>query len=179
MIAWTDIENALRAWLVAAVENLADPDSVTVIFEAPDGPRPSHPYVTIKVSPPTRLGMRDPERQAYVPSNPNGQQIVLTYEGQREITVSLNAYTATRNGDSCASAIMAAIQSHLETDTARDALSAVGLAVRESGPVRDLGSLVEGGHRGRAQMDVRFGLVDATVERTTWIETVGIEPTYR
>lgn len=161
----------VRVSLVEAVCEGCELDEdhvITLEAEQPGAPRPSLPYVGLKIIiPGGRIGG---DGVQVLRTDPDGSMLV-SYSGSRRMTVSFHAFGASHEQ---AYGIMATWQAALQTDAVRDILGGANVAVWKPGDVRDLSALLTTGFEGRAQMDVTFGVLSQLTQRVTTIRAVDI-----
>ena len=133
--------------------------------ESANEPRPSKPYVTLKLtSPSTRSGsdvkLRSPEL---------GEGAVVV-AGPRSMLCSINTYGNTHEE---AYGLAALLEASFGAWPVLDSLAPSHLAVWRIGGVTDLSALLQTGFEGRAHLDVTFGvssnlaITAATIEQVT------------
>jgi hypothetical protein len=136
--------------------------------EIPNSPRPSLPYLALKVTTAAaRYGDDFTERLA-------GSSSLYNHGGQRLMVISFHAYGATHEE---AYGLMALWQARLEQAPTQAALRAAGIAVWLQGAIMDLSALQDSAYEGRAQMDVRFGIASNLVADLGQITQVIIDGT--
>lgn len=174
-IDWTTVEIAIHAWFSSAT-------GLPVIWEDQEAPRPPLPYGTLKViAGPTKLFGADEHRITYDGNQPDGEEIGIEVAGLRQMTVTAQVFLKRlgANGSSGAKDYTTRAQSALGMPSYLAGLQAAGLSVIEEMAPRDLSGVDSGTWLARSAMDVRFGLAASVTERTGYVETVGLEPTYR
>jgi hypothetical protein len=174
-IAQQTVEDAIYDWFNGAT-------GLTTIWKDQDAPQPAYPYAALKIiSGPVRFGTLDEVRQSYDAGEAAGQEIGLETGGPREITVSCQIYAlrASVTPSTSPRDYMTRAQSALGMWTYLTALRAGGLAVVEILPVQDVSERVEDTWGARAVMDVRFRLAASVTERTGYIATTEVDPTYK
>lgn len=160
--------DAIRRALVSAVAQATGLDVEHVVMaepEIPNAPRPTLPYVSMKL---TSAAIRYGQDALTVDA-----QGVQHLGGQRGIVVSVNTYGRSHEE---AYGVMAALQFGLDNPAVLDPLRAAGIAVWWQGAVGDLSMLLETGYEGRAQMDVFLGVagnIQSAVDTVGSVEVVG------
>src|SRR5262249_29311933 len=158
VVNWSEIEDALHAWLKAAT-------GVTCIWAEQSGPQPKPPYCTLRIDGPRRLGGADEIRQAA-----DCRGVRQSAGGPRQLTPQCQAYTAGTNGRATARELLTKAQLQLALPSVRDRLSEVGLSVIDEGNVQNVSTVLETKWQGRAALDVRLGCADTTAEQVESIE---------
>lgn len=147
---------AIRVAIIRAVRWSTGLDQNHVIMaepEVPNSPRPTLPYITLKItSPSIRYGDDVP-----LPiDDPTGAcETLVNYGGPRKMVASFNVYGSTHEQ---AYGLAALWQARLDQHPVRELLRRDGVAIWLIGEIRDLSILLGTGFEGRAQMDVQFGL---------------------
>jgi hypothetical protein len=146
---------AIRVGLVRAIQWATPLDQDHVIMSEPEvanAPRPSLPYMTLKI---ITSAIRFGDDVAAHVSELGETSTVYNYGGQREMVVSFNVYGRTHEE---AYGLAALWQARLDQIPTQTLLRQSGLAVWLIGEVRDLSMLLATGFEGRAQLDCRMGL---------------------
>lgn len=169
---WGAVQDAIRAWVKTA-SGLADG---AVIWSHQDGPRPSRPFMTVRLTAITATG-DDWVESLYDGDRPAGQEIEKRVTGTREITVSVQAYTGSSTGSSTATALLTKVQIALALPSIRAALNDAGIGVLSRGSVTDLSAVLEDKFEGRAALEARFTTTDDISEYIGYIETVEVTET--
>jgi hypothetical protein len=171
-INWTNIENALVAW----VNGTSQIGGNSAVWKFQAEPQLVQPYITIHRSPPTPIGL-DPVTTTYDGAQPAGQEIQIVLAGQREIIVTLECFSNSLTGGGHASEYLGNCLTGLLLPSQSYALWAAGLGLRERGKPQDLSSLLATAFQSRAICEVRFGLVDVQADAPTgYIDTVDLIP---
>ena len=147
---------AIRVAIIRAIQWSTGLDQNHVIMaepEVPNSPRPTLPYMTVKItSPSIRYGDDVPEPI----DDPTGMsETLVSYGGPRKMVVSFNAYGTSHEQ---AYGLAALWQARLDQHPVRELLRRDGIAIWLIGEIRDLSLLLGTGFEGRAQMDVQCGL---------------------
>lgn len=179
MIAWGAVEQALRAWVLAAVTPAPLSLAAANVWLADQAPAldPAAPRVTISIDGPFMVGL-DGTTHSYDAGGALGQEIVTKTGGSRELVVKVQAFAPTTVGTGVtARALAAAAQAYLSTPSVRAALNAAGLGVLQVGdvlrvPVRDNGRPED-----RAALDSRFNLRQEVTERTGYFTSLVLDGT--
>ena len=167
-MTWADILEALRVWVASA-------SGVTAIFARQEGARPASPYITISVS--TRRIGQDWLDVEDADTPTAGAEIVHRARGQRELTITLQAFGGPV-GETAPAALLELVQAKSILPTPRDALNAAGIGIGTFGPVRVFDTLRNGDVlETRASMEVRGFIASEVSETGTYIETVDLDGT--
>lgn len=150
------LENALRAWVLSAMDD-AYPDEQIIIADQGQ-PRPERPYGDIRIDAIESRG-RDEQR----PVDDYGDRDVVGVRAVR-VTVQFYGPGAVQLAERARSAL------YLETVT--DVLSAAGVAFWSAMPVLNLPIEIETEIEPRAAFDVVFGVASVQSEDVGLIETV-------
>lgn len=169
MIAWSTLEDAVRAWALAASGLAAD----QVYFANQDVRRSeAAPRVIITLGDLVTIGV-DSLTHDYSAARPAGQEIEYTARGPRELAVSLQAFAPLTVGSGVtARSLLDLCQAKLRLPSVRDALNAAGIGVLDPGTVRRLPQVVAGKWEDAAFLDVRCLVGQSVTERTGYIATV-------
>lgn len=165
---FTTIENALRAWVVAAS---GYPEG-RVIWADQNGPRPTGDVITMQLRDIVTLGAADEIIETTDLGRPAGQEVEVKAEGMREFACLLQCYTEATNGDSSGRAVLTRVQTHLGLPTVGDALKAAGVSVHDRGTVQYVPGIANTNFEGRATLEVQCNGSDAAVEYVGYIATV-------
>ena len=166
-----DFDSYRRAIVAAvALGTGLDPGQVIMLQpEAPNAPRPTVPYVGLRVlTVAVKTGFDAPVSVADDAGFPTG---LVAYVGPREMNVSFECFGATHEQ---AYGVMAAWQASLDTPPVQQLLEASDLAVYTIGQVTDLSTLLLTAYEGRAQMDCSFGMTSRLTVDAGRIDTVDI-----
>lgn len=148
--------NAVRAALIQSIQfatGLDQNHTITAEAEAPNEPRPSLPYFSMKITTPgSRYG--DDTKQNVLDKDGN-QTSVWNSGGPRKMTVSFDCYAKSHED---AYNLMGLWQGSLDEENIQSFLRAAGISVLIIGTVADLSQLLNTGYEGRAHMDCQFGL---------------------
>ena len=168
-IAWPAIEAAVIAWLKAAT------GVASVIYR--HNAAPALPYCSVVYDGPRALGAVDEIRYPYDVAQPAGQEVQVTVIGQREFTVSVQAYTIQESNAGTAKELLGTARTWLAKPSQRALFAAVGASFIDATAVDNLPILGELG-QGRAHMDVRFRTVDSVIDPVGYISTAPVTGTY-
>lgn len=174
MIAWDAVENAVRAWVLAAT-GLGE----SAVYFADQSVPASElaPRIVVRVGDVLQVGT-DALSHDYSAARPAGAEIEYTARGPRELVVSLQAFAPTTTGSgNTARSLLAACQAALGLPSVRDTLNAAGLGVLQEGNVQRIPGTSSNAPEDRAVLDTRFCLGQTTTERTGYIATVELVPT--
>lgn len=136
------------------------------IFEDQAGPRPeSGNYGTLKLITPLVMEGQDSET-----TEADGDNVIITTHGQRELTLSINIYR--ENAFQKMVLLQTKIQSNRFREKARFTAKARGqsFAFIDALSIQDLTALLNSNYEERAQMDVRIRVVSSFSET---VETIG------
>lgn len=173
MIAWATLEDAVRAWVVAATGLAAD----RVYFADQDLPISEvAPRVSIRLGDLVPVG-QDSVDHDYDPSRPAGEEIEITAKGMRTLAVDLQAFAPTTVGPgTTARSLLAAAQAHLSLPSVRTTLNSAGLGLLQQGTVQRVPQPRQAMQEDRSTLSVLFAVSQSVSERLGYIETV--IPTY-
>lgn len=158
-----DILQGIRTWLKTS-ESLTD---VQVVPADDDGPRPSLPYLTVKVLTADAEFGRDEDIRGL-----DGDSLPTLYvRGERRATVSVQAF------GTAAEAWLSNALLKRRLPSIQAALIGVGLTVEPMGPIRDISRLLDTSIEPRFVLDleVTYVLASDTVSET---EALTVEGTY-
>lgn len=159
------IEDAVIAWVRAA-------SGCQAILSKQNGPRPEAPFLTVAITSPERIGHRYSKTEEGEPGN-----VVQLHRLEKQMTVVVTSFTATTTGNNCARELAVRVIDALSLDSVLEALSAVGLAVRQVGAVVVLDDMPFSKWQGQASADVVFGFADVVSEAGYVIEKFTINGT--
>jgi hypothetical protein len=148
--------NAVRVALVKMVRFYTYLDADHVIMQEPESqnwPRPSLPYVGIKITTPSAKTGDDDKRN--VPDGAGNPTTTWNSGGVRKMTVTFDCYGRTHED---AYNYGATIQSALDLEDVQEFLRRSGIAVWIIGTLADLSQLLNTGFEGRAHLDCTFGI---------------------
>lgn len=160
--------NDVRTQLVRAIQlvtQLDDNHVITVEPEIMDVPRPTKPYVSLKLTTPSAKTGDDDKRHI-----PNTTKWISG--GVRKMTVSFQAYGRSHEE---AYNYMALLQTGLDLENIQEFLRRAGIAVWIIGNVADLSQLLNTGFEGRAQMDCTFGIAMNLTSDLGQMDSVAVE----
>jgi hypothetical protein len=174
MATWAQTQNAMQAAIVAA-SGLA---TGRVIWKWQNAPAPGTTWIAMGLTPAAAVGQDFLRHQMVVDPAPH-QEVELYVSGVREVTLTLEAYTAEVLDDAGALALADRTRTALLLPSVRDALRAVGVTPFDSSaPVQFLPEIVAVGFRGKAVLPIRCWMPSQAVsEFTTYIQTIGLEVT--
>lgn len=164
-----DVEDALRAWVKASTGF----DNEHVFFSDQKVPRPSGPYVTIRLGSVGMLGAVDPIEVKDAASPTAGAEIELQVRALREVSVGIQVWNAPAVAVSpalTAVGIASKIQVGLSLPSVRDAFAVACVSVIDMGSIQNLSSLLGTDFDGRSSFDVRCYVMLSASEFTTYIE---------
>lgn len=164
MTTRANIEDAVYTWVQVSTGQ-------TVIFAEQGPPRPDTPYLTIKVNGPVSVGFDEGRGLADPTGAPD--PAVQTYRGEREVSVSVQAF-----GAGALDYARAAARA-LSTETTRSQLAAASLFHRGIVPaVNELTELLETEFEERAQFDATLGFAEEYTDDVYLIEDVEGQGTF-
>lgn len=166
-VQWAGIEAAVIAWLKSAT------GVTSVIYRHQQ--IPALPYCSVVFDGPRNLGSVDEVRYAYDNAQPNGSEVQQTVVGQREFTVSVQAYSVQERDAGTAKELLGVARTWLSKPSQRALFAAVGASFIDATAVDNLPVLGDLG-QGRAHMDVRFRTVDSVIDPVGYIATVNGGP---
>lgn len=168
-IAWATVENALHTWVRLGTGYAG----TQVIFATqPDAPRPARPFATITTGALRPLGLDDSQEIVRSGSPPAGQEIEIRAGGPREFEVTVSVFTSTTTGTGAARAVLSLVQAALALPSIIAAFGAAGVSCFDSGEVRDVTTVLDTAHEGRAILDCRFYANEFVSEYVGHIEEV-------
>jgi hypothetical protein len=170
-VAVTDIAEALRQWVLGSTDL---PDSA-VIFAEQNGPRPVAPFAEVRVGDILPVGAVDAYEAVYDASADEGEEMVETSRGLREVPATVRVFTNSAIGASSAAAILSGVQTALGLPGTRDALHAAGVTCFDRGTIQRIPSVLDTKWEGRATLTVRFYAEETAVSSTGYI--AGVELT--
>lgn len=162
---WATYEGALREWVLEASGLAAG----SIIFAEQDGPRPTAPFAVIRVGDIHALGAVDTNDSTYDPYAPEGEEMVETTRGQREVTVTVQAFTASAIGGGSARALLSKVQTALNSRAIRDVLHEAGLTCFDRGSISVIPAILDTRWEGRAVLTARFYLEETVTYATGYI----------
>lgn len=171
---WSDIEDAIRAWVVQA-SGLAESK---VIFANQEGEAPSGTFMTIFVGDSIPYGqpmlVTWEHASNEVPPPAAGQEIELQSRQVHDLSVTVSAFTPDTTGDAAARSLLSAVEAKLHLPTPRALLRAAGLVPIDVGAIRYVPAIAGTDFEGRAVLDVRFQVEQTASERVGYIEHVEV-----
>lgn len=164
---------AIRKAFIKVIMLTTNLDQNHVITEEPESqnwPRPSKPYISMKITTPAaRFG----DDTIINVTDALGQpSTIFNSGGPRKMTVSFHCYGTSHEE---AYNYMSLWQSSLDLQNIQEILRDTGIAVWIIGTVADLSSLLNTGYEGRAHMDCTFGLAFNLESDLGAIETVNVD----
>jgi hypothetical protein len=168
-INWSALEDAIYDWA-------AQVSGLTTRWADQKIPQPQGDYLLLQhTAGPIPLGSFDARDEVYVAED---DEIEHRVQGQRELVVTFQVFTAVTTGASQARAILGKLQTSLNKPSILATLAGKELVVVNIGDVQVLNAIEEADFEGRATMDVRFRTCDVEVDPTTYIETHETSGTY-
>jgi len=164
--------NAVKRWFNHAT-------GLTTIWAGQHAAQPPYPFASLKlISGPVQYG-QDDERHTTDLEQAQGEEIAVEVCGPRDVTVSCQVLTASDSPGSNAHHYLAIAQASLGLPSVFEAMRAENVVIVDAQPPQDLDFIASGAIKSRAAMDVRFRLQSSLVERTGYIQTIGVEGTYK
>lgn len=170
------VENAIRTW----VRSGTGLDDAHVFFNDQPIPRPLGPYVTVRFTDDTQLGMVDTSTNFDETRDP-GVEIEVKASTDQELNASIQVWqaptvTPTNASDAPPSAIAIALRLTKAAwlPSISGALSEAGVSLIDTGTIHNLSRLLGAQWEGRAAFDAKFYFRDSISEFTTFIETAEI-----
>jgi hypothetical protein len=169
---WSAVENAIQSWVTTA----SGVPGSQVIWGEQNGPRPSTPFITLRISDVSGLGI-DGSWQVTNPASTgtDGQEILEIARGTRQGTLTIQVFGGQpTNGVSPSPvAIAHAIVAAATLPATRFALVAAGVGLSSFKPIRSLDGVIE--HvvfEPRAIVEVTINLASEVQQTETVIDTV-------
>lgn len=169
MVSWTDIEDALRAWVLAA----SGYTDQLVLFGYQNDNAPNEDYATISLGGQTQIG-HDCLTSDYDAMRPAGQEIELKVAGEREFSVTVEFYTTAVTGQATGRALASKVQTALRLPSIRAALNDAGISPFDHGDIQWLPAVESTRFVGRAILTIRCYIRDDLAERTGYIDKVEV-----
>lgn len=162
MIDFSTMENALRAWVTAAVP------TISVVWAEQNAPRPARPYIAIRHSDLVRVG----DDVSGLSATSGG---VVNMTGTRELTFSVQSYGPG------ARSILEAVNSATQKETTKAINRAAGLVfVRNLGPVQNIAEVLDlTDFEERAAVDFLFRIAQTYTDTVGAIDSATIRPVLR
>jgi hypothetical protein len=161
---WTAIEDALYDWLHGVT-------GLPVIWSAQDVDQPATDYLSMQLDGPFPVG-RDYQRSLPAETPTDGAELELVTVGEREVHLTINAFSAAVTGASTAARYVSKAQLALSQQGYRRGLKAAGISVFDFGRPQQLPQLLEADFQGRVAWRLRFSVRDGLSEFVTYIEKV-------
>lgn len=166
---WVPAEDAIRIWLLRA-SGFGDQ---FVIHKNDNANAPDTDYINFVMGAGRGIG-NDALTTEYDAAGSADQQIITTVEGQREATLTVQAFTVDRNGEAAARSVLGRCQTALALPSIRELLADVGVVIFDHGSIEYVPEVVSTLFIGRAVLTCRYYYTDNMSERGTWIETVQV-----
>ncbi len=176
-IDWKTIEDGLFDWF----QEQSGLDPSRIYYGNQDAPQPgNYTYAHLNIlTGPIQLGGKD-EIRYEVDLAQVGEELLPNVCGLREFTLSSTVHTALPDANNPAlhsRAIMSRVQSSLSAPSVIRSFQSIGISVVTRGDLLDLSGIVNDTYINRTSLDTRFyTAANSTDERTTFIETVGFDP---
>lgn len=166
---WENYERAIVDWIAQATGFPAG----KVVRSNQDGPRPAPPFVEVSFGGLVPLGAVDAVENFFDVEADPGAEVVQLIRGQRELDVTVRAYTVSAVGIASARAVLSLCQLALRTDTTRARLSDLGnVTVFDNGVIRAIPAVLGAKWEGRAELTCRFYVEETLESRTGYIAAV-------
>ena len=136
-----EIENTWLGFIVAVISN--DFPNHKVIFAEPNAPRPTKPYLTLKITGPNRVMIIDPRRY-------NAAADKFRFETQRRYNVSFQSYGVEHTD------VLDEIILGTQDPDFKEILKNCDIGVEIRGNVIDITGLVSTGWEKRGSLDISF-----------------------
>ena len=148
--------NDIRIAFIREIQKVTGLDSQHVVTEEPETqnePRPSKPYMSMKIT--TAAAKNGDDSVDNVLDNSGNSTTVWNSGGQRKMTVEFNSYGTSHEE---AYNYMTLWQTALDNEGIQSDLRKAGIAVWVIGNVADLSKLLNTGFEGRAHLETTFGI---------------------
>lgn len=168
MIAWSTVENALHAWVVAG----SGLPAARVVWSGEPVARPTPPYITIKIAGVRKVGEDWRQtRDAPAPASA-GEEIVHSVRGRRELSITLQCFDGDATGVNMPLALLERVKTSVRLPTIHAGLRAAGVGVAAFGNVTAIDTAQLGASRfePRAILDLRAFVSSEVEEFTTYIQ---------
>lgn len=151
-IAWTTVETALHAWIVASSGLAAN----HVIWAQQNGPRPDGAFITMRLSTLRRVGQDWLEAP---------DSVTWRARGMRQGTLSIQCFGGAAVGAAGATQILDYVVSRSVLPSSRDVLQAAGIGLAKLGTVQSLDGVINTTvFEPRATLEARFFLAQEVTE---------------
>jgi hypothetical protein len=166
------VENAIYAWVVAG----SGLPGEQVIWDNPNQPRPTAPYIAMRITGYQPIG-QDWVNLGDAPADPQPlADITVIARGQRQFTIALRCFAVALTGDNSAGSILSRVLSAMSLPSIREALNAAGLGLSIINPIQIIdGVLGSSTFEPRASVDIRVFVTYEATELGTYIEHADIE----
>ena len=165
--------NIVRKTIISAIMMITNLDQNHVITEEPEvpnSPRPTLPYMSMKITTPGAK-FSDDTKQNVLDSNGNPTDNWQS-SGQRTMSVSFHAYGRSHEE---AYNYMTAWQTGLDLENIQQFLyGTYGISVKLIGTVADMSALLNTSYEGRSHLDCTFGLVASLTSNLGEIDSVQV-----
>ena len=167
-IAWSTIEDALVAWVVAAT-------GLTCVWANADAPQPAYPYVTLDwVTGPTRVGW-DCQTTDTDSGADAGEEVTVNVGGPRMLTLGVNVYSDSDSPTTGAREYASRIEASSQLPTEKQRRTTAGIALHAFEPMQDLSTIAGAETISRVALDVRLSVAsNITEEPGPYINTIQI-----
>ena len=170
-IAWTNVQDAIKSWVVARS------GTTNVVWSNQRAPQPPYPYLSLVLGPPRKVqgidGVITTENDLLTGGEMS--QVVL---GQREVTLTIDAFSDKTTGEGTAMQYLETALTALALPGQVTALRQAGLSLVDYDTPTDLTGLESGTFFvSRAHTTVRFYLLSTLVERDGYIAEAEVTPT--
>lgn len=175
-IPWQVVEDALHAWITAAL-------GIEVSWLNQAEPQPPYPFVSVNITGPTQIGTGDELRTNELTDSAGAPNDTWEHEarGQREIIVAIQIDVGPPENSAPgahARHLATKVQSSLSLEAFLGPLDIAGLAfIGFVGPIQDTSLTVANVYTDRKLLEVRFGLASSVAEDIDVIEATTVTGT--
>lgn len=164
VVSWTDIEDALRAWVLSA-SGLEDDH---VIWSQQGGPRPSAPFIALQTFTMKNIG------QDWVDIEDAAEgEVEMKARGVREVTLVAQCFSEDATGAAAAAMLLNQVVSAARLPSNVAALNAAGVGLARFEPVQTISGVIGSTDwEPRATVSVRFFITSELSEPGTYIRSV-------
>lgn len=157
-IPWSDVEDVCQKWV-------ADVTGVNVIWADQNERPPAGDFITLRLRGPKKLGAFDAVGHFINPDDSDATKLLeYVSRGERELLLSLQAYTSATNRTTAARVHLAKLQGVMDMPSTRARFDAVKLVLIDASEVLNISTLAQADIQGRAAMDVRIRCTDTESE---------------
>lgn len=160
MITFSTLKESLYDWLDALTLGRS------IIWLDQNAPRPSKPYIGLRLSPFVSIG-----QDYFTPPRDSDENILI--QGNREFTLEIQHYGID------ALQTLETINFSLQKFSVRESLSSGGIVFVDRLQINDISILLNAQYEERAAMDLLFRVMNSDTEELGIIEKAKIEMTYK